>query len=119
MDRDIQPDPPVITFTLESVEWHPETGVLDFEVLVYEDKENYETKRFSISPGPGLWDKTDYFSRILPNMEYNSIQEDGIYMAMLDGHFNLHWLVKDYKGRIHYSVIYLKPILESIAEEKS
>jgi len=114
-----QPDPQVGTITLQSVEWNPEVGRLDFTVrFSWDGGQEWEDKEFTIEEEKDIYDQRDYFLDIIPKGDY-SYKEDGYFYARLDDHFNLCWLVKDDKGLIHYKVIYLKPILESIAEEKS
>lgn len=99
-----QPDPESapFEFILHSVVWYPEEMMLDFWV---------SGLSYSISYGD------NYFDSVLPDGECQPLYR-GMLAAMLDDFFNLHFLVRDFTGHVLYRTVYLKPILEDIAEQK-
>ena len=91
-------------FTLKSVKWYPLEMMLDVEC---------KNKDYVLEYGDPM------FKDILPEGEYTFIDPDtGLIFALMDEHFNLHWLVRTFTGHIQHKVVYLKPILEDIARRK-
>lgn len=99
-----QPDPKCPQdFTLRRVEWYPDSKILDVQCDYVDYTIEYDS---------------ELFDRLLPDGEYRLLDEDGNIFARLDKFNNLHFLVEDFKGHVLYRTVYLKPILERIAEDK-
>ena len=110
--KDKSPD---LDFRLQSVKWFMDMNQMEFTIRIQTHENSYEEHELSIDPDDR------FFEDILPEGEYSYIDEDsGLIPAVVDDHFNMHWLVKpkDLKGFIHHKVVNLQPILESIAERK-
>lgn len=110
----IQPAAPEVTKELQWTEWFPEGGMMHFCVRFRwpgEQEWEWEDKEHIISR-----DMED-FNRLLPDGEYSFEEEETVFARMDDFH-NLHFLLKDYSGKVFYRVVNIKPILEEIAEEK-
>ena len=59
----------------------------------------------------------EMFKEIMPEGEYRYHDSEGHIVAMLDDFFGMHWLVKE-GGHVKERYVFLKPILEGIAERK-
>jgi len=55
-------------------------------------------------------------AKILPKIEGEYIDQDGLYNAVMDSHFNLHWQIK-VSGQVLTDRVYLVPIIEQLLLE--
>ena len=108
---------PDLDIQLRSVTWSNKSGILGatftesrFDFLINEDDSMFED--------------------LYPEGEYKYHDADGLTVAWIDDFFNMHWLIKvpsafvdnsdgDPKFyNIMHKVVYVKPILETIAERR-
>ena len=56
-------------------------------------------------------------TKILPKTKGEYIDLDGLYNAVMDDHFNLHWQIK-VSGSVLADRVYLEPIMEQLLLEE-
>jgi len=58
------------------------------------------------------------FDRFMPDFEGKFTDDDGNYTALFDHYGNLHWLIEDFEGFIHYRVKNCNNIIHEIIQAK-
>jgi len=100
IDRDVQPyEDREINIEIKHLDFY-KSGLLSCDYTLNGKEENYSVNASEVK-----------FFELVPKLEGDPLDDQGFYTALLDDHFNIHWLVKLRNGSVKYEAVYAAPIL--------